>query len=145
MKKFCLLIITIILFLCTGCSSNYKFLQNTTEIKTIEIVKVEYSAEQPITFTTLSIIEDKEAFLQDFSQISCRRKSSSPFGVDSGEIAIKILYNNGEYELITRDAQSQCLYDPNKEEMYYMKYKGWFYFDKEGFSALLTKYMASAK
>ena len=134
MKKFCFVIITIILFLCTGCRTKFRFQHNTSEIETIEIIQIESII--PPSFEILSIVDSKEGFLKEFSLIDCYTKTP-PSGINIGEIAIRIMYNNGDYDLIAKSGQSRYA---NGD---YDWYDGHWSFVEIEFDALIKKYTQS--
>ena len=75
----------------------------------IEIVKVSRDESTgEIEQTTISTIDDIEVFLKDFSQVNCYLIYTDPKGIDDSALVIKIVYQDGEYELI--DVRGQDVY-----------------------------------
>ena len=98
------------MLLAVGCSikAAYKFLQTPTEISAIEIVKVcEDETTGEIEQTTISTIDDIETFLKDFLQVDCHLIYTDPTGIGDNVLVIKIIYKDGEYELIDSGGQSK--------------------------------------
>lgn len=143
MKRIALFILTIMAFILVSCrpQRSYKFLQDVSKITTIEIVQLEYDAYYSVTISEiLSSIEDKERFLNDFSQVSCYSQSP-PGGVEPGVKAIKILYNNGEYELVNEFGRTRVVYSELMGEGLHSMSDGPYYLDEEEFNDLIEKYM----
>ena len=131
----CLIIIFSTVFLC-GCKKNYRFLNDTSEIHSIEIVTLGPPQDGDIIpqQTVVCKVEDISGFLQDFSKVDCFSQMP-PSEVRELSTVIKITYNNGEYELIDSEGQSQ-FYDG-----YYYFYCGSYHLDEEQFQNLIKKYM----
>ena len=105
----------VILFLivwCTvGCSVKipYDFLQDVLEVKSGEIVDVtenimDGQAEQIVICT----VEDSKAFMQELNELNCYLVLGDPIGIESKQTAIKIIYSDGEYDLITYNGRATC-------------------------------------
>ena len=140
MKKVVILIFTFaIMFMGVGCEkkAEYEFLQDVSEINTIEIVKIGVSkeGEEIIPMTSISIVNDKENFLREFLQINCYCNPGDPQGVVENAKVIKVIYNNGEFELI--DVGGQSTYTLDRQ---YKHYAGFRYFDDNEFNELISKY-----
>lgn len=124
---------------CGGCEkkTEYDFLQNKSEIKSIEIVemgKFEENVEVD-SMTVICVIEEIENFLTDFLEMNCYCNFGDPQGVMEYSKVIKITYNNDEFELI--DVGGQARYTHERQ---YRNYTGFRYFDKEQFEKLISKY-----
>ena len=123
--------------LITGCSNQkaYELLNDASLISEIQIVWVgersegEYVPSQ----TVLSVVEDTDAFIRELLSIDVK-PLYPPDCVASNKKAIKIIYNNGEYELIHYAGQSKC------QDGFYDHYSGCESFDKNQFNALIEKY-----
>ena len=138
MKKLLCLFIVLIVVFAGGCSikAAYKFLQSPTEISVIEIVKVSRDESTgEIEQTTISTIDDIEVFLKDFSQVNCYLIYTDPKGIDDSALVIKIVYQDGEYELI--DVRGQTQYT---DESGFRNYTGYRSFDDIEFKNLISKY-----
>ena len=116
MKKVAIVTLVIFLLLCFGCACGHRtrfdFLHDESEICAIEIVEVveEYDeeTEQPI-LTPLVIIDDIDSFLKDFRRVKCRVRGAiggDPIGVHKNEVAIKFVYKNNDYELVSDTGHS---------------------------------------
>jgi hypothetical protein len=104
--------ICLCLFLCVVCCSGcgeieYEFLHSTDDIVTIEIVqKSAYQkGEKEPQYTEICKIEEKDVFLADFKMLTCYRTADPPKVVPDDAIVIRIVYSNGDYELIHYCAQ----------------------------------------
>lgn len=140
MKKLKIMIFVLGLVLCCGgCEkkSEYKFLQDISAIDSIEIVEIgEFTVDQEIVpMTTICIVDDKESFLKEFLELNCYCNFGDPQGVMEGSSVIKIIYNNGEFELIDIGGQSEYTHERG-----YRNYVGFRYFDENQFCELLLKY-----
>ena len=98
-----LLCIFLIIIICIsgGCKKEYKFLQDSSQISSIEIVELtDNIIDGQIEQIVICVVGDTKGFMEDFEKIDCRGMFDDPTGVEPGEKAIKIIYNSGEYELI---------------------------------------------
>lgn len=154
-KKFLLLSFIICIFFCSctlpkDSEASYVFLNDISEINTIEIIKVvefnELSENAykvgPISEIVLEIT-DKSGFLKEFNSVKCYLHGypHAAVGISVGERAIKIIYNNDEYEIIGVDGEG---YYTHREENIGGEWSyhnfGFYYFDKKEFNALIDKY-----
>lgn len=139
MKKLLCLFIVLIVVFAGGCSikAAYKFLQSPTEISVIEIVKVSRDESTgEIEQTTVSTIDDMETFLKDFSQVDCYfYYYANPTGIEDNALVIKIIYQDGEYELIDANGQSEYT-----DERGFHYYSGHHSFNEGEFENLISKY-----
>lgn len=128
----------------TSCLSpdEYSFLHDVYEIDNITIVKVGVDEENgsPPELECIIIIEDEQAFLEEFLALECYRIWNDPSGVYLGEYAIKFEYQNGDYELISEFGQATYSYNEYYKEMYYNKYNGWYAFHGEELKTFIMKY-----
>lgn len=132
----CIIFMTVVLM---GCKKevSYNFMQNQSEIDMIEIVKIgEPNAQGENEQTTLCTIDDITSFMKEFNQLECYDHFGDPIGVTPDMVAIKIVYNNGEYELIT--SYGQARYTPKRK---YRNYVGYCSFDNQEFEKLLSQYL----
>ena len=114
----------------------YDFLHPNSEIKSIEIVEIgliDNNLPEPEQ-KNIRVIDDIASFLNDFSKIDCFERRTNPSRPREGCALIKITYNNKEYELIDYNGQSVF------RDGYYYAYSGWYSFDEDQFSALVSKY-----
>jgi len=112
----------------------YVFLHDINEIQSVEIV----SKNDWNNVRTLKTLREKEDFLRDFLNMRCYEAKGKPVHVRANTPIIKILYNNGEYELI--DYHSNIIYaygaynEPSRERRC---------FNKNEFEKLVEKYWMS--
>ena len=126
----------------TSCKAKikYSFLNPITNIFAIKIVEVGADDSQGINEQTeIMVIEDIKAFIDDFTQLSCFKVYTDPLGVAPFEIAIKIIYSNDDYELISSNGQAR--YTQKK----YKNYVGYYYFNDDEFDELIDKYLSLGK
>ena len=138
MKARVTLLLIIILLSLNGCSKNvdYKYLHNSNQITSIEIVKCgEINSEGELPQTLISKVDDTEVFLKDFEKLDCFLIFTDPKGVGENIIAIKFNYEYAEYELISAEGQSRYT-----SERSFQYYKGFRYFNQEQFDTLISKY-----
>ena len=143
MKRIRLMLIVVLLFILFGCHKivEYHFLQSEENIARIEIVRIENDDNIPILksdpFVHVLLVEipqDKiDDFIGDFTHLLCYEYFSDPGSIFPNDMAIKITYNNDDYELISEDAQAT--FQKNKFKGY-----GYYYFDHDDFIQLLAKY-----
>ena len=137
MKKGLLFILIVsVLLMFSGClRKEYRFLQDTVNISSIQIVEIGKmdigdEAEQK----TICVIEDIKAFLKDFLGVDCLQRFSDPTCIADNATVIKIIYIDGEYELINHHGQSEF------RDGYFYQYAGHYTFDEEQFDSLIIKY-----
>ena len=138
MRRFMICFI-LMLGLLLGCGKkvSYNFLHNQSEISTIEIIEVGEADEQGVNEKiTLCTIDDKDAFLEGFNQLDCYKHIGDPIGVEPTKKAIKIIYINGEYELISSSGIAHYT-----KEKQYKNYIGLYSFDREPFNHFLSSYI----
>lgn len=140
MKKISLLFVISCLFLYSSCrcSEEYNFLNPINEIKEIAIVKLDFDDNGYLMETKIKTIENANEFLYDFQRVDCYiyfgdPTPATPEGIE--DTAIKILYQNNEYELINWNGQSK--YTSEKGLIYYAGYR---VFDEDQFETLIEKY-----
>ena len=138
-KKIWCVYMIVILIVIVGCKDeiSYKFLHTTSEIDTIQIVKVgEVNERGENDQEIITTIENKDLFIEEFEQLGCYNLYTDPAGIEINTIAIKIIYNNLEYELIAASGQARYTVDEQ-----FKNYIGYCYFDKLQFENFLSKYM----
>ena len=135
---YCLLIALLI----SGCGKKvqYNFMQDQSAINRIEIVEVgevtEVGGYMVHTQKTLAVITDIAAFMEEFNKMDCYYLYSDPIGIEAETTAVKLIYDNGEYEVIAADGMAEYT-----EEYRYRNYVGNRYFDSEQFNDLLVSYL----
>lgn len=132
-------LLTVFLVSCET-EARYKLIHDPSDICAIEIIEVgEENAQGPIQQTTVCVINDITAFMNDFTQLTCYYLYTDPVGIENNSTVIKIIYNNNDYELISASGQARCI---NGQ---YNNYVGYRYFDKEQYEALISKYSNQLK
>ncbi len=145
MKKifFGISLLIVVVFTLSACNvkKTYEFINEESEISTIEIVKLcEYDQEKgEYKEDLISVVEDHSAFLSDFKKLKCYNHWTDPIGVFENDIVIKITYKNGEYELIHNSGQGKYRYFEDNPS-FLQVYAGHRYFDEEQFNDLIEKY-----
>lgn len=134
--------ICIILALFSGCSvkTNYIFLHPTSKITDIEIIKVgTYTDTNNVEQTTLYVADDIDAFLAGFNDISCYIHFTDPVGVEENTIAIKFIYDNEEYELVTAHGRATYTKEHNYED-----YQGYRTLNTDEYDEFISQYILNA-
>lgn len=128
-----------------GCNSarGFEFLNSVDMITKVEIVMTMDPQKSdsnnkgilPLSTTVLKELSKKEQedFLIKIQNIACDVIYNDPTVLEAGNIAFRINYSNGDYELITAYAQASY-----KSNIY--KRTGHFGFDKEEFDELINAY-----
>ena len=143
MKKTFVYSFLIILIFFSGCEkqTNYKFLKDFSSVDKIELVKIsepqnESSSKFSQCITAIQEITDHDEFLERFTNINCYRIYTDPQGISAGSLAIKIQYDNDDFELIGVNGQAKYT---NK---IYRQYSGYYYFDNKQFDDLVAYYLS---
>ena len=144
MKKILSLnLLVMLLFVLTSCSYikiEYKYMHNKTEIESVQIVEAYYDATNSVAHqNVIQQIEDYNTFLDEIEEIYFRFGSifKSPAGISKKQIAVKINYKNGDYEVfdhhvVSRYEAETDFYDPYCDQGIY---------DKKEFLRVLSKYL----
>ncbi|MBQ7016153.1 MAG: hypothetical protein IJN10_04275 [Firmicutes bacterium] len=102
----------LVCFFCffVGCKSSVKYdlLFDESKISLIQIVEIgEYNQEKyEFELRKIAEISEVEQYLDDFEKIQCKSHYSAPLDLEQGSVVAKIMYESGEYELISWYAQS---------------------------------------
>ena len=145
MKKIILgiFVLMVVFFTLSACSGKkaYEFINEESEISTIEIVKLcEYDKEAgEFREEIISTIEDHSTFLLDFKKIDCYNHWSDPTGVEENDVVIKITYENDEYELIHHSGQGKYRHFEDNPS-FLQVFAGRRYLDEQKFNDLIDKY-----
>ena len=122
--------------------TKYRFDQKTNKISRIEIVeaRVDAHTKEPVQ-KVLCNIDDVQGFIEEFKQVPYMfpilgHKDTD--GIDRRELALKITYDNEEYELLTATNKSSF----NINNGYHTGSMGTFM--EEQFYTLLDKYLKNA-
>lgn len=138
----CVLLVLLLLSSC--CEKDYQLMQDEQEISSIEIVSLKYAISNSDEQKEISVctVENISDFMKNFHEISWKFKSppSRSYYLQN-QTVIKIIYKNGEYELISPVGKKTFRY---KEEG---KLSGIFHGTKvlndTQFSKLIAKYVAN--
>ena len=140
----CICIFVIICFLIGSfCScrvkAEYKFHQDKEDIEGIYIVSLHFDTDTMEIYTNdIKRIENIDLFLQDFNDLDCYIWWGDPLTLKAepdGRSIIKIVYSNGNYELIDWDGQAAFVFDNSN------KHTGIRIFDEKQFNNLIEKYV----
>ena len=131
--------IVLLAVLLSGCRANYRYLHETSQITEIQIVEITdfVTGDEGLTipeFRTICTIGDTDALLDDLSDVKCYSYINDPSGVGIGSVGLKLLYDNGDYDLLS--ASGTARYYAGQR---FHNYAG-YYFDIEQFNGLIDKY-----
>lgn len=140
-KRYIVFLLVLICSIFTSCRHPevYQLLHEEDQISSISIVAITFDETRKVVQTEVENIEDMEAFLRDFREVDCFTYYGDPIGAATeGEdtIVIKILYENGAYELINWDGQAEYT-----SKRGFQLYSGFSVFDEVQFDALISKYL----
>lgn len=98
-------------FLFTGClRSVYEYDQERSNIVSIEIVEANYSFETGCgTQSVLLTIDDIDDFLDKIENIKYSESFSSPGTIEKRTLAVKLSYENGNYEIFDANNKSSVI------------------------------------
>lgn len=124
---------------CTTKEKSYPYMNETTEIEIIEIVQVNENEDvySPDLQTTLVVIEEKELFLEELSAIKFEHVFGYAYGIADGATAIKLIYSNDDYELITAVGSARYRASDND----YTHNAGTYTCSSAEFNKLIQKYL----
>ncbi len=128
-----------IMMVTSGCKikTEYEFINEETRVSAIEIVLVgEGRPYTPNEQEVLTTINDINEFLSEFKELNCYKHIGDPLGIWPDTIAIKVIYDNGEYELIA--AMGQATYTLEEQ---YRNFNAGKYFEHEQFDQFLSNYL----
>ena len=128
----------VILSQLTSCiATKYKFMNDTSEISSIEFVECGYNWEEDDYYENkLAEVTEVEEFISDLSKIKYHSIVGIVAGFSDSLVGIKIIYSNGEYEIISEIAR-RAVYKPDLGCNYNA---GMGRFDKTEYQNLLSKY-----
>ncbi len=108
-------ILVLLLIICMvprTTKSTFTFKGDIKDISSIKIVKVGTILDDSVNSYTLMEIADINGFLEDFSNVECKKLYygiATPSGIEGSlEQAIKVTYSNGNYEIIDHSNQLWC-------------------------------------
>lgn len=139
MKRIQPLILTIILMsLCCSCGliGDQEYVCKVEDVAFVQIVSLDkyVNGEYRYEYTVLSQIDDFESFINRLNGVKHSVNWGDPRQMEEGYIAIRIEYQNGDFDLLHSDAQWFNRDGTNNS--------GYFFFDDEQFDALISDYMA---
>jgi len=142
MKKYilCICFIIIIALSFSGCfslfsSTSNRYMDDESNITSIEVVKLGEFNQNNYKFNEESVlfkVENLKQFCEDFSKVSRSTNNGDPRSLYTGDIVIKIVYSNENYELISFTAQSRYYTERHRN--------GYNFFNEDEFKALISKY-----
>lgn len=138
-----LLLFAVVLFN-TACrhKNTYDFLHSTDDIVAVSVVDLSFDENRALVETEVKQVADINGFLNQFSSLDCYTYFGDPVAATpegTEDTVIKILYDNGEYELINWRGQSRYLAERGLK--YYAGYR---VFDEQQFETFI-KYLLSDK
>ena len=102
-----ILVVVLVLFISCNRQASYKYMHDPSEIASIEIVHVgESFTNGIIDQELLAEIGDIPLFLSEFDELYCSIHYTDPGIILTNHPAIKFIYNNGDYELISSVGQA---------------------------------------
>ena len=137
-----LLLFAVMLFI-TACrhKNTYDFLNSTDDIVSVSIVNLSFDENRALVETEVKEVADINRFLNEFCNLDCYTYFGDPIAATpegTEDTVIKIIYDNGEYELINWKGQSKCTSERGLD--YYAGYR---VFDEQPFEALIKKLLES--
>lgn len=136
MKKLSILLCSLLLLFCCSCRllDNRKYVCDAEEVKSVQIVRLEdIEPYYQFDYTVLFEITDYITFVDQLNNIETYVKWGTPHVMNVEDIIIRIEYQNGDYELISRGVQCFCRSGTFTD--------GHFVFDESEFEALIEKYL----
>lgn len=139
MKKILILLIVTLTFLC-ACRRKeaYIFMNETDAISYAAIVMIGFDSKGELQQTEISRMNDINLFMEDFKAVNCYTYYGDPLGIteeQTGTKVVKVVYSNGEYELINWNGQAR--YSLSSGFRYYA---GYHVFDEVQFLNLIAKH-----
>ena len=134
-----LIMVSAICIMVTGCEKKieYPYMNSKDEISTIEIVVYSADNKESRVSEIIANIECVNEFLEEFEEIDYYEAGIiyNPQGVEDGSIAVRITYQNGDYEIF--NWLGRGVY---KNGIGYDAYDDWGYFNEEQFNLLVSKW-----
>lgn len=145
MKRYILYLLYLLILLCFLLALSkhrvtYRLLNEEEQICSISIVSIRFDEVGNMNQTEIQKIEDTDAFLDDFRKVDCYINFGDPTGVTeerAGAIVIKVLYENGEYELINWNGQAEYTL-----KWGFKFHKGFNFFEQKQFETLMNQYLS---
>lgn len=105
------LLLLVLVFSLISCDirTNYIYLHDTSQISSIEIVIAYYDEDTNIgTQETILVIENRDKFIEELEKMDCHFSVfGGPVGITDKGLAVKIAYNNGDYEVFRHCGRSE--------------------------------------
>ena len=139
-KLIILMVLLIITLCCCSCKfiGDQKYFCDVDNVISVEIIQLDgfprKGAYDFFDYTLICKIEDYSAFIERLNNLKHRKWGGEPLSYEVGDIAIKIVYNDGNYDLIHNEAQTMHRDGKNKT--------GYFWFDKTEYDELIDEYVA---
>lgn len=141
MKKTILPISILCIFLVTICCScgwfgPQRYICEADEVESVQIIRLEkyVEGEYRYEYTVLSEIADRSVFIERLNNLKHSVNWGEPSQMDIGYVVIRIVYLNGDYDLLYPNAQRFHRSGVNNS--------GFFFFDEEQFQTLISEYTA---
>lgn len=139
-KAFTFLFFAVLILSLTSCRypKTYELLESTEAISEISVVQLSFDENSRLIENELSVIDDRQEFINSFRKIDCYVFFGDPLGVTPTGVeakVIKIAYESGEYELINWQGQAKYTADGG-----FRYYAGYSVFDQEQFERLINHY-----
>lgn len=140
MKKATLLFVMLAIVLsCCSCGwfGEQRYFCDVENVKSVQIVQLgEYIEEEyRFEFNILSTISNFHTFIERLNNVDHRVNWGDPLLMDMQSVAIKIEYQNGDFDLLQQNSQ---IFHRLGENHY-----GFFFFDGEEFLSLISDYTKS--
>lgn len=140
-QKLIILMVSLIITLCC-CSCKFigkqKYFCDVDNVISVEIIQLDGFVYAEVydffDYTLICKIEDYSTFIERLNNLKHRKWGGEPLSFEEGDIAIKIVYNNGNYDLIHNEAQTMHRDGKNNS--------GYFWFDKTEYDELIDEYVA---
>lgn len=131
------IILAMLILACQGCGflGDQKYVCEIENVETIQIVRLGRFNEEirDYEYKIISEVKDKEEFIKRLNAIKCNKYWGDPTILDEGSTVIKIVYKNGDFDLLHYRAQE---FTQSKHSS-----SGFFFFDKDQFLALISDYL----
>lgn len=136
-KIYVILVLLATLFLATSCrhKNTYDFSNPIEHIVAVVVVNLSFDEAKMLVETEVKQVTDIDGFLNAFCALDCYTWFGDPIpatpeGVE--DTVIKIVYKNGEYELVNWNGQSK-----SATEKGLVYYAGFRVFDEQQFESLI--------
>ncbi len=129
-------LVILLMCLCScGLDNTYSFMNPEKEIDYITIATITIDENKELQQTEGKAISDINGFLKDFRCMRCDSWWGDPIGITEDCYAIKVVYQNGEYELIAWNGKAEY-----REDSGFRNYRGYHMFDEDEFQRIISAY-----